>query len=179
MKITKIIGVVLMATMLGVVSEDSTSVQAKEKIHHVSETIDTGETGVTHYYTIDGKYYTPEAYAAWEAKRVGKKYGYDSAEMFATKSKSGKYVVMTGRIEVLNAKEAKQHKATYVRIKTYKGYKSAKLTKKLTFKKTLKAPKAKTVSVQAGYYSKTKTKKNKKTFHKLSTVTEVVVKAHK
>ncbi|MFD1421643.1 hypothetical protein [Lactiplantibacillus songbeiensis] len=176
MKITKIIEVALAATMLGVVSMTSTTAQAKgeTETHSVTETT---EADGTHYYTIDGKHYTPKAYATWEAKQVNKRYGYDSAVVFAKKSKSGKSVVVTGNFEVLNAKEAKQHKATYVRFKTYKGYQSAKLTQKLTFKKTIKAPKAKTVSIQAGYYSKTK--KKGKVFHKVSTVAQIVVKAYK
>lgn len=61
------------------------------------------------------------------------------------KTASKKYVKVTG-----TAKLAK--KANYARIKTYKGYRYAKLNSKHQFNKTIYAPKAKTVKVVVGNY---------------------------
>jgi len=176
---TKLLTLGLMITTMvsGAVVTSPATAQAKEKMIHVTETT---STDGTHYFTVDGKYYTPEAYAAWEADVPYNKFGYESAKLAAKKTKSGKSVTVSGKVKVLNSKLAKQHKATYVRIKTYKGYKYAKLSKALTFNKTVKAPKAKTVSAQAGYYSyKKQHGKTVKTFHVWGMNEKAKVKAYK
>lgn len=59
---------------------------------------------------------------------------------------SKKYVKVTGHATL-------HKKANYAHIKTYKGYRYAKLSNKGNFSKKIYAPKAKTVKVNAGYYS--------------------------
>ncbi|VDG17504.1 hypothetical protein [Lactiplantibacillus mudanjiangensis] len=169
-----ILSLTVAGTLAGTLSIVSANAQASAKVYNISET--TSSDG-THYFTVDGKYYTPEAYAAWEATLPYNKYGYDSAKLKATKNKSGKSIKVTGKVKVLNPNLAKKHQATYVRIKTYKGNQYAKLTKSMTFSKTVKVPKAKSISVQAGYYSSAKKNgKTVKTFHVTGLSEKVTVK---
>lgn len=67
-------------------------------------------------------------------------------KLAARKTASKKYVKVTG-----SAKLSKS--ANYAHIKTYKGYRYAKLSSKHNFNKTIYAPKAKTVKVTVGHYS--------------------------
>lgn len=67
-------------------------------------------------------------------------------KLAAKKTASKKYVKITGTAKLYK-------KANYAHIKTYKGYRYAKLSSKHTFSKTIYAPKAKTVKVTVGYYA--------------------------
>lgn len=69
-----------------------------------------------------------------------------SISSLSAKKTSKKYVKVSGT--------AKLHKsANYAHIKTYKGYRYAKLNSKHGFSKTIYAPKAKTVKVNVGHYA--------------------------
>lgn len=67
-------------------------------------------------------------------------------KLSAKKTASKKYVKVTGTAKLYKS-------ANYAHIKTYKGYRYAKLSKKHTFSKTIYAPKAKTVRVSVGHYA--------------------------
>lgn len=67
-------------------------------------------------------------------------------KLAAKKTASKKYVKITGTAKLYK-------KANYAHIKTYKGYRYAKLSSKHTFSKTIYAPKAKTVKATVGYYA--------------------------
>lgn len=67
-------------------------------------------------------------------------------KLSAKKTASKKYVKVTGTVKLYKT-------ANYAHIKTYKGYRYAKLTSKHTFSKTIYAPKAKSVKVTVGHYS--------------------------
>lgn len=116
-----------------------------------------------------------------------KAYAYKVSKLTAKKTKSNQYVKVNGTIKVNNKTNAKKHKATWARITTYKGYKYVRLSKKGTFTKTIKAPKAKSTWAKAGYYAK-KVKKGKTvkkngkivyTFHLLSDSKKAKVQAYK
>ncbi|GAA3601995.1 hypothetical protein [Secundilactobacillus similis] len=68
------------------------------------------------------------------------------SKLSAKKTASKKYVKVTGTAKLTKS-------ANYARIKTYKGYRYAKLSSKHTFSKTIYAPKAKTVKVTVGHYA--------------------------
>lgn len=67
-------------------------------------------------------------------------------KLSAKKTHSKKYVKVTGSAKLYKS-------ANYAHIKTYKGYRYAKLSKKHNFSKTIYAPKAKTVKVIVGHYA--------------------------
>ena len=67
-------------------------------------------------------------------------------KLSAKKTATKKYVKITGKATL-------HQKANYARIKTYKGYRYAKLSQAGNFSKTIYAPKTKTVKVSAGYYA--------------------------
>lgn len=65
------------------------------------------------------------------------------------------HIRISGKIESWKTLTKAQRKSTYAQIKTYKGYTYAKLNKKYAFGfKSIYAPKAKTVKVRFGTYSK-------------------------
>jgi len=79
----------------------------------------------------------------------------------AKKMKSGQYIKITGSVKVSKSVKAKkelaqERKTNYIWITTYKGDKFVKLSKHLTFKTTIKAPKAKRVLATTGYYTSQK-----------------------
>ncbi|UIF28302.1 hypothetical protein KB236_07010 [Levilactobacillus brevis] len=121
------------------------------------------------------------------AKKKARAYAYKVSKLTSKKTKSNKYVKVSGTIKVNNKTNAKKHKATWDRITTYKGYKYVRLSKKGTFTKTIKAPEAKSTWAKAGYYAKKVkngkvVKKNGKivyTFHLLSDSKKVKVQAYK
>ncbi|MFC6179849.1 hypothetical protein [Lactiplantibacillus daowaiensis] len=176
------LGLVTIGMLMGSLSVTPSMAQASSnttvETHKITETTGDGE----HYFTVDGKYYTPEEYAAWEAAQTASNntYVYNVKKLTAKKSKSGKSVKVTGKVVATAADSGNLHKATYVRIKTYKGYKYAKLTKSMTFSKTIAAPKAKTVMVRPGYYKSTKKNgKTVKVFQVWGANKKVTVKAYK
>ncbi|MFC6163151.1 hypothetical protein ACFP3T_00410 [Lactiplantibacillus dongliensis] len=168
------LGLATVAMLGGALTSLPATAQAA-KSYKVTET--TGTDG-THYFTVDGKHYTPAQFAAWEASFP--KDGYDIAHLKAKKTKNRRSIKVTGKVKISNTNLAKQHKATYVRIKTYKGNQYAKLTKSKTFSKTIEAPKAKTVTVQPGYYRTVKKQgKIVKHFHVWGAKKKTTVKAYK
>ena len=68
------------------------------------------------------------------------------SKLSAKKTASKKYVKVTGTAKLYKS-------ANYAHIKTYKGYRYAKLSSKKTFSKTIYAPKAKSVRVTVGHYA--------------------------
>lgn len=68
------------------------------------------------------------------------------SKLSVKKTGSKKYVKVTGTAKLYKS-------ANYAHIHTYKGYRYVKLSSKHTFSKTIYAPKAKTITVNAGYYS--------------------------
>lgn len=120
-------------------------------------------------------------------KKSVKKYAYKVSKLTSKKTKSNKYVKVSGTIKVSTKSLAAKHHAKWARITTYKGYKYVRLNKHNNFKATIKAPKAKHTWAKAGYYTKNMKhgkviKKHGKivyTFHLLSTSKKVAVKAYK
>lgn len=158
MKLTKMISAVLVATILGsalAIVTPSFKAQADNYTFKSTEVED-------HYFLVDGKKYTPAAYKKLEAtldakNNVKAMKGKNPYKVTSIKAKkTGSYVKVTGKVKVSTKSLAKSSdKPNYARIRTYKGYTQVKLTSKLTFKKTIKAPKAKVVHVDVLHYTKT------------------------
>ncbi|QMU07279.1 hypothetical protein [Levilactobacillus suantsaii] len=103
-----------------------------------------------------------------KSKKAAKKYAYKVTNLKATKTKSGKYIKVTGKIKVSTKSLANKHHAKWARIHLYKGAdKYARLTKKMTFSKAIKRYNAKHVYVKAAY----KTKNQKKSTNKQAVYT--------
>lgn len=87
------------------------------------------------------------------------KYAYQFKKVKAKRTKSGKKVTVTGKLRISNYDLA-FNRANRVQILTPHGMTYAKVTKKLTFKKTVKT-KAKKVHLRAGHYGKLQGHKGK------------------
>lgn len=149
MKIKQKWGLLLAALALGAGLFTATSTQAASK--PVVKTV--GDTVIA-----NGKTYSLAKAAKLgliedpTGKITANKYAYQFKQVKAKRTKSGKKVTVTGRLRISNYDLA-FNRANRVQILTPHGMTYAKVTKKLTFKKTVKT-KAKKVHLRAGHYGK-------------------------
>lgn len=157
MRLRQLVSGLLVTVTLGAVVVESPGTVAQAKQQKVSsvETVVDGKTIVTY----KGQTYTPR-----QAAKLGlitqngvkeNRWTYKLTNVKAKRTKSGKSLKVSGKLVVTNIPLSVFTPAKQVRIITKNGIKYAKLTKKLTFKKTFKTKKnVKKVTLRAGYTGK-------------------------
>jgi len=150
-KIKKLIGGLLLGVVtlsLSVIMTNSTKVSANRLVDKTYE--EAVQEGRQNELKSDGN--PDDGYRPFSHKIT---------KIKAKRTKSGQYIKITGSVKILKSVKAKkelaqERKTNYIWITTYKGDKFVKLSKHLTFKTTIKAPKAKRVLATTGYYTSQK-----------------------